>query len=163
RAVTGNFSCPRTLGRSKKCWPISSSSPWGRERRLYSIDQGCAGGRRTGQRGACRAISWGQLRCMPISYRRNLHGQADDRPGGSVAHQEEYHGGNLGASLFNIGETLMGMQLTDNVRALDFLCSLPMVDTQRIGVTGASGGGNQSMWLAALDERIKAVVPVVSV
>lgn len=82
---------------------------------------------------------------------------------GSVAHQEEYHGGNLGASLFNIGETLMGMQLTDNVRALDFLCSLPMVDTQRIGVTGASGGGNQAMWLAALDERIKAVVPVVSV
>ncbi|MEH6307867.1 acetylxylan esterase [Olivibacter sp. CPCC 100613] len=81
----------------------------------------------------------------------------------SEVNREEYHGGNLGAALFNIGETLMGMQLTDNVRALDFLCSLPSVDPERIGVTGASGGGNQAMWLAALDERVKAAVPVVSV
>lgn len=81
----------------------------------------------------------------------------------TVAGKEEYHGGNLGASLFNIGKTLMGMQLTDNIRAVDFLCALPAVDTERIGVTGASGGGNQAMWLAALDERLKAVVPVVSV
>lgn len=75
----------------------------------------------------------------------------------------EYHGANLGASLLNVGETLMGVQITDNMRAVDLLISLPFVDSKNIGATGASGGGNQVMWFAALDERIKAVVPAVSV
>lgn len=75
----------------------------------------------------------------------------------------EYHGSNLGASLMNIGETLLGMQVTDNIRGVDLLSSFSFIDKDRIGATGASGGGNQSMWLAAIDQRIKAVVPVVSV
>jgi hypothetical protein len=57
----------------------------------------------------------------------------------------------------------MGLQITDNMRGVDLLCSLPYVDPSKIGATGASGGGNQTMWLTALDERIKASVPVVSV
>ena len=75
----------------------------------------------------------------------------------------DYHGGNMGASLMDIGESLLGFQVSDNIRAVDMLCSLPIVDTSRIGATGASGGGNQTMWLAAIDQRIKAAVPVVSV
>jgi hypothetical protein len=75
----------------------------------------------------------------------------------------EYHGGNLGASLMNIGESLLGVQVSDNIRGIDLLCSLSMVDQKRIGATGASGGGNQTMWLSAVDERVKASVPVVSV
>ena len=75
----------------------------------------------------------------------------------------EYHGASLGASLMNIGESLMGMQISDNIRAVDLLSTLPFVDSGKIGATGASGGGNQTMWLAALDERVKAAVPVVSV
>jgi len=75
----------------------------------------------------------------------------------------EYHGSYLGASLMNIGESLMGIQISDNIRGVDLLCSLPNVDPQNIGATGASGGGNQTMWLSAIDERIKATVPVVSV
>jgi hypothetical protein len=75
----------------------------------------------------------------------------------------EYHGANVGASLLNVGETLMGVQITDNMRAVDLLSSLSSVDSENIGATGASGGGNQVMWLAAVDERVKAVVPVVSV
>ena len=39
---------------------------------------------------------------------------------------------------------------------------MPYVDRENIGATGSSGGGNQTMWLAAMDERIKAAVPVVS-
>ena len=77
--------------------------------------------------------------------------------------ESEYHGGNLGASLMNIGETLMGMQITDNIRGVDLLCSLPFVNKNQIGATGASGGGNQTMWLAAVDDRIRAAIPVVSV
>lgn len=75
----------------------------------------------------------------------------------------EYHGGTLGSSLMTIGETLMGIQIVDNMRGVDLLCSLDCVDASRIGATGGSGGGNQTMWLAAMDERIKASVPVVSV
>lgn len=75
----------------------------------------------------------------------------------------EYHGAKLGASLMDIGESLMGLQVTDNIRGVDLLSSLPYVDARKIGATGASGGGNQTMWLAALDERVKAAVPVVSV
>ena len=75
----------------------------------------------------------------------------------------EYHGANLGASLLNIGESLIGVQISDNMRGVDLLSSLPYVDPENIGATGASGGGNQTMWLAAIDERIKAAVPVVSI
>ena len=75
----------------------------------------------------------------------------------------EYHGANLGASLMNLGEPLLGIQISDNMRGIDLLCSLPVVDTTKIGATGASGGGNQTMWLSAVDKRVKADVPVVSV
>jgi len=84
--------------------------------------------------------------------RTTIHGQFED-------HGDE---NNLGSCLLDLGETLMGMQLTDNIRAVDLLCSLPFVDAQKLGATGSSGGGNQSIWLAALDERITAAVPVVS-
>ncbi len=80
-----------------------------------------------------------------------------------VAGEHEYHGSNIGASLLTVGETLLGMQLTDNIRAVDVLRTLPYVDREKIGATGASGGGNQTMWLAAIDERVKAAMPVVSV
>ena len=75
----------------------------------------------------------------------------------------EYHGRTLGSSVFNLGETLMGCQIVDNMRAVDVLCSLPEVDKKNIGATGASGGGNQTMYLTAMDDRIKAAVPVCSV
>ncbi|MBR7138293.1 MAG: acetylxylan esterase [Lentisphaeria bacterium] len=74
-----------------------------------------------------------------------------------------YHGGLQGGSLFQIGESLMGFQVLDNMRGVDLLCSLPYVKKECIGACGASGGGNQTMWLAAMDERITAAVPVVSV
>ncbi len=75
----------------------------------------------------------------------------------------EYHGGMMGGLLLNIGEPLMGIQIIDNMRAVDLLSSLDFVDPSRIGATGGSGGGNQTMYLAAFDERIRAAAPVVSV
>ena len=77
-------------------------------------------------------------------------------------YEDHGDGNNLGNALMNIGETLMGMQITDNIRGVDLLCSLPFVDSRKIGATGESGGGSQAMWLAAMDERVKATVPVVS-
>ncbi len=74
-----------------------------------------------------------------------------------------YHGALLGASLWPAGQTLLGMQVYDNRRAVDYLLTRPEVDGARLGVTGASGGGNQTMYAGALDERFQAVVPVCSV
>jgi hypothetical protein len=57
----------------------------------------------------------------------------------------------------------MGIQIVDNMRGIDVLSSLPFVKKDKIGATGASGGGNQTMYLSAFDERISAIMPVVSV
>lgn len=54
----------------------------------------------------------------------------------------------------------LGIQLWNNIRALDLLCSLPYVDADRIGMTGASGGGSQTLFLTLLDERIRAAAPI---
>ena len=54
----------------------------------------------------------------------------------------------------------LGIQLWNNIRALDLLCSLPYVDAENIGVTGASGGGSQSLFLSLADDRVKATAPI---
>ncbi|HLN28009.1 MAG TPA: alpha/beta hydrolase family protein [Gemmataceae bacterium] len=74
-----------------------------------------------------------------------------------------YHGALFGSTLWPVGQTLLGMQVYDNRRAVDYLRERPEVDGARLGITGASGGGNQSMYAGALDERFRAVVPVCSV
>ncbi|MCX7700985.1 MAG: alpha/beta hydrolase family protein [Gemmataceae bacterium] len=74
-----------------------------------------------------------------------------------------YHGALDGAALWPTGRTLLGLQVYDNRRAVDYLLTRPEVDPARIGITGASGGGNQSMYAGALDDRIACVVPVCSV
>ena len=75
----------------------------------------------------------------------------------------EYHGEMTAATLLPVGLPLSGVQVYENMRAVDYLCSRPEVDETKIGITGASGGGNQTMYSGAWDNRLAAVVPVCSV
>ena len=47
----------------------------------------------------------------------------------------------------------------DMIRSIDYLLSRPEVDPERIAVTGNSGGGMQTAYIAALDDRLAAAVP----
>ncbi len=60
-------------------------------------------------------------------------------------------------------QSILGLQTLNAVRSLDFLLSLPEVDPSRTAITGASGGGTQSMILAAIDPRIQLSFPAVMV
>ncbi|MBR0458312.1 MAG: acetylxylan esterase [Victivallales bacterium] len=57
------------------------------------------------------------------------------------------------------GVSPFGLHTWNSLRAVDFLCSLPEVDANRIGCTGASGGASQTWYVSVLDERIKVIVP----
>ena len=66
--------------------------------------------------------------------------------------------------LLGLGSTLVGRdaahyEIWDGMRAIDYLQSRPEVDAERIGCTGNSGGGNQTGYLMALDDRIDCAAP----
>ncbi len=58
---------------------------------------------------------------------------------------------------------MMGLQTYNSIRVLDWFCELPEVDSARIGVTGASGGGTQTFILCAIDDRPKVAFPAVMI
>ena len=58
------------------------------------------------------------------------------------------------------GYTPAGVECWNGVRAIDYLAGRPDVDAERIAVTGISGGGAASFWIAAADERVKVAVPI---
>ena len=58
----------------------------------------------------------------------------------------------------SLGLSLSGMYAFELMRLIDYIQSRPDCDPDRIGCAGLSGGGHQTLWLAALDERVRAAV-----
>ena len=58
------------------------------------------------------------------------------------------------------GYTPAGVECLNGIRGIDYLLGRDDVDPERIGVTGISGGGAATFWIAAADERVRAAVPV---
>jgi cephalosporin-C deacetylase-like acetyl esterase len=63
-----------------------------------------------------------------------------------------------GRPMVLFGETLALYLAWDGIRGVDYLLTRPEVDPARIGCTGQSGGGTMTMYLAALEPRIRAAV-----
>jgi cephalosporin-C deacetylase-like acetyl esterase len=65
-----------------------------------------------------------------------------------------------GVQCFLAGKCIARYFIWDGIRAVDYLLTRPEVDPDRIGVTGLSGGGTQSSYIGAVDERIRAAAPM---
>jgi dienelactone hydrolase len=177
--VTGSLYRPRT-GSGKRPGVLSPHGHWsdgrfhdaGRDAVLQEIVGGAErfeeGGRSPLQ---ARSVQLARMGCVVFHYdmigyadsvqisQELAHGFARQRPEmnsrenwGLFSPQAEAH-----------LQSVMGLQTWSSIRALDFLASLPDVDPDRIGVTGASGGGTQTFILCALDPRPVVAFPAVMV
>lgn len=93
-----------------------------------------------------RCATLARLGCMAISYDLFAWGES------MLQFKFEDHRRSLA----------MTVQTLTTIRILDYLMSLKETDTSRVAISGGSGGGNHTMLVSALDDRIKLTAPVVS-
>ena len=91
-----------------------------------------------------------------IAFAWDMVGYADST---AIAHRAGFTDADAELRL----QSFLGLSMWNAVRAVDFLLTLPDVDPARIGINGASGGGTQSLLLAAIDDRVATAVPAVMV
>ena len=101
-----------------------------------------------------RMVGLARLGCVVFHY--DMVGNADSK---QIGHTQGFRDVEALSRLQNF----MGLQTYNSLCAFDFLASLPDVDTDRIGVSGSSGGGTQTFMLCAIDPRPAAAFPAVMV
>jgi len=100
-----------------------------------------------------------QARCLGLAQRGfvvltyDAIGQGERLFMGNVHHEAGY-------ALLPLGETIAGWMVWDTMRAIDYLAQRNDVDASRVGITGNSGGGLNTLLTSALDDRVHAAVIV---
>jgi len=112
-----------------------------------------------------RCITFARMGCVAFMWDMVDYNDSARQLAGSYrsdnywsVHNEHWKHGRHERALWNVNA--FGIQLWNGIRALDLLASLPEVDPDRLGVTGASGGGTQTFTLYAVDDRVKVAAPV---
>jgi dienelactone hydrolase len=133
--VTGNLYCPLELKRNQP-GILCPHGHWGKGRLQSEVTTRCINLARQGN----------------IVFSYDMIGYNDSK--------QLSHRGYDGKLQELWGLTMAQLQLWNSIRAVDFLITLPGVDTHKVGCTGASGGGTQTFMLCAVEERIKVAAPV---
>lgn len=109
---------------------------------------------------------FGSRRIRYADVPESLHGGRQDRQperSSEIAQYNEWASEQenvIARSLFCAGTTWPGVFQQEDQIALDILCRRRDVDQDRIACGGLSGGGLRTVYLAGLDDRIKAAVCV---
>jgi dienelactone hydrolase len=105
-----------------------------------------------------KAVEYKQKRCIHFARQGMLALNLEWFAFGELKDEENGHW--FGAHLDLVGTHHLGLFYLAMRKGLDYLYEHANVDRNRIGVTGLSGGGWQTIVLSALDERVKATMPV---
>ncbi|MGA8439461.1 MAG: acetylxylan esterase [Candidatus Sulfotelmatobacter sp.] len=106
-------------------------------------------------------VEYEQKRCINFAKRGIIALNLGWMGFGELSQSENAH--DYGAHLNLVGSNALGLFYLAMRRGLDYLVVLPEVDSTRLGVTGLSGGGWQTVLLSALDERVAVSVEVAGV
>jgi dienelactone hydrolase len=99
-----------------------------------------------------------QKRCINVAKRGIFTLSIDWVGFGELYVPENNH--DYGPDLDLVGSNVLGLFYLTMRRGLDYLASLPQVDPNRLGMTGESGGGWQTIVLSSLDPRVRVMVEV---
>ena len=103
-------------------------------------------------------VEYEQKRCINFA-KQGILALSLGWPGfGELGQPENSH--DFGGQLDLVGSNSLGYFYLIVRRGLDYLATLPQTDPKRIGVTGLSGGGWQTILISALDERVNVMVEV---
>jgi dienelactone hydrolase len=105
-----------------------------------------------------KAVEYKQKRCINQALNGMVALNLEWLMFGELSHPENVHW--FGAHLDLVGANSVGLFYLAMRKGLDILEQHANVDLTRIGVTGLSGGGWQTIFLSALDERVALSVPV---
>ena len=106
-------------------------------------------------------VEYEQKRCINFAKRGIVALSMGWMGFGQLSQPENDH--DFGAQLDLAGANDLGLFYLSMRRGLDYVAALPQVDPKRIGATGLSGGGWQTVLLSALDPRIAVAVEVAGI